>query len=188
MGRWAVVREGVVDTVIVWSGAVWSEQSPSGLRLDPGAEYVEIADGVACGRGWTRAGDGWAPPAPPVPTAEEAVAAVNEATLELIDAGAPHRGVRLPASRDGRADWIYLGLNADTVKAVLAPTVDGAALMLASPTEIRAAVNAVGTYALTIEGAGVMARSIAAARPEALDVVLAALRSEDPIAALQALA
>lgn len=121
-------------------------------------------------------------------TAEEAAEEARVAAQALIDAGAPHRGVRLPCTRDGRADWLYLEARAGRKKSVTSPTVGGGFLRLATTEEILAAVDAVGIYTEEVEESGVIARALAHAAPASLDAILAALQSDDRLATLRRMA
>lgn len=193
--RWAVVRDGVVETVIAWSGVAKSPETPWGLRLDPTAEYVELADGVACGPGWTRAGDGWTPPAPPVPTVEEAVVAVNAAIDEQIARGWKWRGTRWSASERAQLRWSRLDARADALAAAGALPIDASNIddtvfePLTTAAEIREAAAIAEAWVVGWVGrVGGAAKQIVTAQPGALPAVLAALAADTPQAAGSALA
>jgi len=54
--RWAIVIGGVVDNLVLWDGsASWAPPE--------GSEAVALADGQACGIGWTYDGTTFAEPA-----------------------------------------------------------------------------------------------------------------------------
>ncbi len=184
MGRWAVVRDGVVDTVIAWSGVVESPATPSGLRLDPTAEYVELADGVACGPGWTRDGDGWAPP----PEVRDAAAELAQAEADRIARGYAWRGARLSLSIKSQTAWLFLAQEAaaglvETYDVRAAPTIDGSRpVELRGPEDIVEAYRGCGSALVSVTKAAVAAAELAEAIPTAacLDLLLAALAAEDP--------
>lgn len=182
--RWAVVREGVVDAVIAWSGVVESPETPWGLRLDPTAEYVELADGVACGPGWTRDGDGWAPP----PEVRDTAAELAQAEADRIARGYAWRGARLSLSIESRAAWLFLAQEAaaglvETYDVRAAPTLDGSPpVSLKGPDDILEAYRGCGGTLVSITKAAVAARELSEAipTPACLDLLLAALAAEDP--------
>ncbi len=56
--RWAIVIGGVVDNVVLWDGsASWAPPA--------GSDAVALADGQACGIGWTYDGTTFAEPEEP---------------------------------------------------------------------------------------------------------------------------
>jgi hypothetical protein len=182
--RWAVVRDGVVETVIAWSGVAKSPKTPWGLRLDPAAEYVELADGVACGPGWTRSGDGWTPP----PVVRDAAAELAAAEADRIARGYAWRRARLSLSIESRAAWLFLATETaaglvETYDVRAAPTIDGSRpVELQGPDDILEAYRGCGGTLVSITKAAVAARELAEAIPTSacLDLLLEALAAEDP--------
>lgn len=182
--RWAVVRDGVVLTVIAWSGVEWSPRTPWGLRLDPGAKYVRLADGAACGPGWTRAGDGWAPP----PEVRDAGAELAQAEADRIARGYAWRGARLSLSIKSQTAWLFLAQEAaaglvEAYDVRAAPTLDGSPpVSLQGPDDILEAYRGCGSALVSITKAAVAAAELAEAipTPACLDLLLSALAAEDP--------
>lgn len=129
-------------------------------------------------------------------TAEEAVEEVRVTIDQQLAAGAPYQGVRLPSGPSSRGAWLYLRAEAANVEAAVqasgaplsSPVVGGGRLPLWTAEDVLAAVKAVGSYSMALEGSLVDASELAAAIPTALDLVLEALRSDNPPAGLAAIA
>ncbi len=99
--RYAIVRDGIVENVVLWDGDAEKWAPPKGA-----AAYAAPDDAVS--RGWTYADGAFVPPPAPVPSFAQIAAAkgraIADAYAAAIARGAPHRNKRIQIDPESRGN------------------------------------------------------------------------------------